>query len=252
MRKKIVAGNWKMNKTVDEGINLAMSINDKLETSKPDDVEVIICTPYTHLYTLNQTLTSSILNTGAQNCSEKESGAYTGEISTGMIKSTGAEYVIIGHSERRSYYNEDDSLLAAKVKVALASGLKVIFCIGESLEQRESKVHFKLVKEQLEKGVFDLNKEEFANLIIAYEPVWAIGTGVTATSDQAQEMHEYIRMLISEKYGKDIAEETSLLYGGSCNAANANELFSMKDVDGGLIGGASLKTDDFIKIINSY
>ncbi|MEE4116826.1 MAG: triose-phosphate isomerase [Marinilabiliaceae bacterium] len=252
MRKKIVAGNWKMNLTLEEGIDLAKSLNTKLSDNKPPDVDVIICTPFTHIYPLTQLIDKTLLHTGAQNCSDKESGAYTGEISAAMIKSAGAAYVIIGHSERRAYFKENNELLNAKVKSALGKELKVIFCIGESLEQRQSAKHFDVVKDQLENGIFDLDVKDFSDVIIAYEPVWAIGTGVTASSDQAQEMHAYIRSLIAANYDKQLADNTTILYGGSCNAGNAAELFSMKDVDGGLIGGASLKADDFISIIKSY
>ena len=252
MRKKIVAGNWKMNLKLEEGIDLAKSINDKLSANKPSDVDVIICTPFTHIYPVTELIDKAMIKTGAQNCSDKESGAYTGEISASMIKSAGADYVIIGHSERRSYFKESDEVLAKKVVTALGNGLKVIFCIGESLEQRNSSKHFDVVREQLEKGIFGLSEDDFSGIIIAYEPVWAIGTGVTASSDQAQEMHYYIRKLIAGEYNNELAEDKCLLYGGSCNAGNAAELFSMNDVDGGLIGGASLKPDDFVSIINSY
>ncbi len=250
MRKKIVAGNWKMNTDIDSGLNLASEIDGKLENNPHKDVEVIICAPFTHIKSITDS--TGIIKSGAQNCSSEESGAFTGEISAGMIKSVGAEYVIIGHSERRAYFTENDELLSKKVRLALNNNLKVIFCIGESLDDREAGNHFLIVEGQLRKGIFNLPGEEFLNCIIAYEPVWAIGTGVTASTDQAQEIHSYIRDLIKDKYGKKIADSTSILYGGSCNAKNAEELFSMSDVDGGLIGGASLKPNDFLTIINSY
>jgi triosephosphate isomerase len=188
---------------------------------------------------------------GAQNCASEPSGAYTGEVSAMMIKSTGAEYVIIGHSERRSYYHEDDRLLNKKTILALNSGLKVIFCCGEVKGEREEGKHFIVVKRQLEEGLFTLPPEEMKKVVIAYEPVWAIGTGLTATPDQAQEMHKYIRSLVREKYGIECAEELTILYGGSCKPSNAQEIFSKPDVDGGLIGGASLKKEDFVAIVEA-
>jgi triosephosphate isomerase len=252
MRKKIVAGNWKMNKTLKEGILLFEEINNKLEAANPGDVEVVICSPFIHLGSLNNYIFPKPVKTGAQNCSSEESGAYTGEVSAAMIKSTGAEYVIIGHSERRSYFEEKDETLTKKVRCALDNELKVIFCCGEVLKDRENNNHFSLVEKQLQNGLFNLDIEDMADVIIAYEPVWAIGTGVTASSDQAQEMHNFIRSLIISRYTAALAQDTTILYGGSCNPANAKELFAMDDVDGGLIGGASLKPDDFISIVNSY
>ncbi|MCD4769544.1 MAG: triose-phosphate isomerase [Bacteroidales bacterium] len=252
MRKKIVAGNWKMNKTLQEGMELGESLNNYLKNSNPEPVEVVLCTPSIHLAAVTDIVDNNIIKTGAQNCSEKESGAYTGEISASMIKSAGAAYVILGHSERRAYFMEDDNLLCNKTITALENELKVIFCCGEVLAERENQNHFQVVRRQLENGLFSLTDSQFSNIVIAYEPVWAIGTGVTATSQQAQEMHQYIRGLVEEKYGKTVAEETTILYGGSCNAGNAAELFSLPDVDGGLIGGASLKSDAFCKIIESF
>ncbi len=248
----MVAGNWKMNMTLDEGESLFKEICNKSEAMDPGDVEIVVCSPFIHLSTLPAYCRGGRLKTGAQNCSSEESGAYTGEISAAMIKSTGAEYVIIGHSERRSYFAEDDAILSKKVRLALDNGLKVIFCCGESLKDREGNNHFKLVEDQLQNGLFNLSDKDISNVTIAYEPVWAIGTGVTASSEQAQEMHRFIRTLLESRYSGDIAINTTILYGGSCNAKNARELFSMKDVDGGLIGGASLKPDDFILIANSY
>lgn len=252
MRKKIVAGNWKMNKTLGEGEVLFQEICHKLEASDPGDVEVVVCSPFIHLGTLPGLVRGSIVKTGAQNCSSEESGAYTGEISAAMIKSSGAEYVIIGHSERRLYFGEKDEILTKKVSRALDNELKVIFCCGELLKDRENENHFRVVEEQLKNGLFNLSDKDMAMVTVAYEPVWAIGTGVTASSEQAQEMHHFIRSLLKNRYSGKIAEDTTILYGGSCNANNARELFSMDDVDGGLIGGASLKPDDFISIINSY
>lgn len=246
MRKKIVAGNWKMNKTLNEGTELAKAINNQMVDK---DVTVVLCTPYIHLTEVRKVISKKQLFLGAQNCASEKAGAYTGEISVDMIKSTGAEYVIIGHSERRSYYNEDDALLNKKVKLALEAGLIPIFCCGEVLSERQSGIHMKVVNSQIEKGLFDLTPDQFSKVVIAYEPVWAIGTGVNATAEQAQEMHKAIRDLIEKKYGKEAANNTSILYGGSCKPSNAAELFSNPDVDGGLIGGASLTTADFMGII---
>jgi triosephosphate isomerase len=249
MRKKVVAGNWKMNTLLKEGMELAEQV-ERLEKEKTSDAIVIIAPPYTHLSKVNELVSGVKL--AAQNCASEEGGAYTGEVSPGMLISAGVEYVIIGHSERRSYYNEDNALLNKKVKLALSSGLKPIFCCGEVLSERESGKHFELVKEQMAVGLQDLSGEQFSNIIIAYEPVWAIGTGVTASPEQAQEMHAYIRTLIAEMFGENAAEETTILYGGSCKPSNAQELFSNADVDGGLIGGASLKAEDFYGIVNAY
>lgn len=251
MRKKIVAGNWKMNKTLQEGVALAKELNNTLASDKPN-CQVIICTPFIHLASVAAILNQDIIGLGAENCADKASGAFTGEVSAEMVKSTGAQYVILGHSERRAYYHETPAILKEKVNLALANGLKVIFCIGEVLEEREQNKQNEVVKAQLEGSLFDLSKEEFANVILAYEPVWAIGTGKTATADQAEEMHAFIRQTIAEKFGKDVADETSILYGGSCKPTNAKELFSKPDVDGGLIGGAALKAADFKGIIDAW
>lgn len=252
MRRKIVAGNWKMNMDLVEGISLGKAVDSFMLANDESDVEVILCTPFIHLASIAESLKAKKISTGAQNCSDKESGAYTGEISASMIRSAGAGYVIIGHSERRSYFNENDELLNAKIKVALKNKLSVIFCCGEVLSEREKGNHFSVVKSQIINGLSGIPEEDFRNIIIAYEPVWAIGTGVTASSDQAQEMHSYIRSIIDELYGKEQSEETTILYGGSCKPSNSVELFTMNDVDGGLIGGASLKVDDFCKIIDSF
>lgn len=251
MRKKIVAGNWKMNMNLQEGAALAKELNEALAADKPN-CDVIICTPFIHLATVAGILDESTIGLGAENCADKEKGAFTGEVSAEMVKSTGAQYVILGHSERREYYNETPEILKEKVLLALKNNLKVIFCIGESLEQREAGKQNEVVKAELEGSVFNLSAEEFKNIIIAYEPIWAIGTGKTATSEQAEEIHAYIRSIIAEKYGEEVANETSILYGGSCKASNAPELFAKADIDGGLIGGASLKCADFKGIIDAW
>jgi triosephosphate isomerase len=248
MRKKIVAGNWKMNKTLHEGIELAKTINRQVEEK---DVIIILCPPFVHLSEVAGCVTKDSLFVGGQNCASEASGAYTGEVSAEMIRSTGAEYVIIGHSERRTCFGETDAILNKKVKLALANELIPIFCCGEVLAERQSGKHIQIVKSQIEKGLFDLSPEDFSRIVIAYEPVWAIGTGVTATAEQAQEMHKVIRDHIAEKYGNTVASNTSILYGGSCKPSNARELFSNPDVDGGLIGGASLSASDFMGIVNA-
>ena len=251
MRKKIVAGNWKMNMNLQDGIALAKELNETLTNEKPN-CGVIICTPFIHLASIAQFLNQDVIGLGAENCADKEKGAYTGEVSAEMVKSTGAQYVILGHSERRGYYAETPEILKEKVLLALKNGLKVIFCIGESLEEREAGKQNEVVKAELEGSVFNLTEEEFKNIIIAYEPIWAIGTGKTATADQAEEIHAYIRSIIAEKYGQAVADDTTILYGGSCKASNAPELFAKPDIDGGLIGGASLKAADFMGIINAW
>lgn len=251
MRKKIVAGNWKMNETLQEGVALATEINNALKADKPN-CDVVICTPFIHLASVANVLDKDLVKLGAEDCANKEKGAYTGEVSAAMVKSTGAEYVILGHSERRQYYGETAEILKEKVELALANGLKVIFCCGETLEEREANKQNEVVKAELEGSVFHLGAEAWKNIILAYEPIWAIGTGKTATSDQAEEMLAYIRSIVAEKYGKEAAEDTSILYGGSCKASNAPELFSKPNIDGGLIGGASLKAADFKGIIDAW
>ena len=251
MRKKIVAGNWKMNMNLQEGVALATELNEALAADKPN-CDVIICTPFIHLATVAGILDANVIGLGAENCADKEKGAYTGEVSASMVKSTGAQYVILGHSERRAYYGETAAILKEKVNLALANGLKVIFCIGEVLEERESGKQNEVVKAQLEGSLFDLTAEQFSNIILAYEPVWAIGTGKTATADQAEEMHAFIRATIAEKFGAEAAENVSILYGGSCKPSNAKEIFAKPDVDGGLIGGAALKCADFKGIIDAW
>lgn len=250
MRKNIVAGNWKMNTTLDEGVELANEITLKLkDTTK--NCDVIVCVPFTHLTSVNAVIEPELLSMGAENCSEHEKGAYTGEVSAAMVKSTGAEYVILGHSERRQYFGENNEQLLAKTKQALANGLRPIFCVGEVLEERENGSFNEVVKGQIE-ALFSLTPEEFKKVVVAYEPVWAIGTGKTASADQAQDMHAHIREVIASKYGDKLAGEISILYGGSCKPENAKEIFSKPDVDGGLIGGAALKADSFIGIIEAF
>ena len=251
MRKKIVAGNWKMNTTLPEGIALAKEVNEALAQATPN-CDVIICVPFTHLAPVAGVIDQTKLGLGAENCADHKSGAYTGEVSAPMVASTGATYVILGHSERRQYYGETSETLREKVALALENKLTPIFCIGEVLEERESDKHFDVVKAQIEEGLFNLSAEDFGKIILAYEPVWAIGTGKTATDDQAQEMHAFIRSVIADKYGKEVADETSILYGGSCKPSNAKALFAKPDVDGGLIGGASLKAADFMGIVDAW
>jgi triosephosphate isomerase len=251
MRKKIVAGNWKMNMNLQDGIALAKELNETLKADKPN-CGVVICTPFIHLASIAQFLDQNIIGLGAENCADKEKGAYTGEVSAEMVKSTGAQYVILGHSERREYYKETPEILKEKVLLAQKNDLKVIFCIGESLEEREAGKQNEVVKAELEGSVFNLSEEDFRKIIIAYEPIWAIGTGKTATAEQAEEIHAYIRSIIAEKYGEAVADDTTILYGGSCKASNAPELFAKPDIDGGLIGGASLKAADFKGIIDAW
>lgn len=251
MRKKIVAGNWKMNTTLNEGVGLAKDVNDALKGVEPK-CEVIICVPFTHLASVNGVIDSSKLGLGAENCADHKSGAYTGEVSAAMVASTGAKYVILGHSERRQYYGETSETLREKVALAFENNLKPIFCIGEVLAERENGTHFDVVKAQIEEGLFNLSAEDFGKIILAYEPVWAIGTGKTATDDQAEEMHAFIRNVIAEKYGKEVAENTSILYGGSCKPTNAAALFAKPNVDGGLIGGAALDAQSFMGIVTAF
>lgn len=249
-RKNIAAGNWKMNKTYEEGRDLAKDIVNKIQ---PSETIVILGAPFTHLKSVS-TIIKDVSNVkmAAQNCSEHESGAYTGDISIDMLKSVDTDYVILGHSERREYYGETDALISKKVAAVINKGLLPIYCCGEKLEVREAKKHEALVGNQIKEGLFQLSPEDFQKVVIAYEPVWAIGTGVTASPAQAQEMHKFIRSLVAKKYGDDIANGCSILYGGSVKPANAKELFGQPDVDGGLVGGASLKADDFVAIINSF
>ena len=250
MRKNIVAGNWKMNTTVPEGVKLAQEVNAALEgiTAKCD---VVIGVPFTHL-TAVKAVIGDKLGLSAENCADKVKGAYTGEVSAAMVASTGATYVILGHSERRQYYGETAETLKDKVALALENGLTPIFCIGEVLEERENGTYFDVIKAQVADTLFQLSAEDFGKIVLAYEPVWAIGTGKTATADQAQEIHAFIRGLIAEKYGEQVADDTTILYGGSCKPSNAKELFEKPDVDGGLIGGASLDAESFMGIVTAF
>jgi len=251
MRKNIVVGNWKMNLKREESLELVSAVLSKL----PEDIntEVVFAPSFLYLYKIAKICSDfESVKVSAQNCSKEGKGAFTGEISSEMIASSNGDYVIIGHSERREFFKETNADLVQKINMALANNLKVIFCCGERLNQREESTHFDWVKQQINESLFHLSVADFNNIVIAYEPIWAIGTGVTATSEQAQEMHGFIRTIISEKFGNEIAENTSILYGGSCNPNNAKDLFTQKDIDGGLIGGASLKADDFLLIINSF
>ncbi len=251
MRKNIVAGNWKMNTTLQEGVKLAEEVNAAVKAA---DVkcDVVICVPFTHLASISEKIDKNALGLGAENCADHKSGAYTGEVSAPMVASTGANYVILGHSERRQYYGETSETLREKVALALENNLTPIFCIGEVLEERENGTYNEVVKKQVEEALFNLSAEDFGKIILAYEPVWAIGTGKTATAEQAEDMHAHIRAVIAGKYGKEVADNTSILYGGSCKPSNAKELFAKPDVDGGLIGGASLKAADFMGIVTAF
>lgn len=250
MRKQIVAGNWKMNTTVPEGQELAADIIAQQEVI-PADVTLIVCPPFTHIAPVARTLAGSRVQLGAQNCADHKSGAYTGEVSAAMLASIPCQYVILGHSERRTYYGENSAILNEKMALALANGLTPIFCVGEVLEEREAGQHFEVVGQQIREVICQLAPQDFAKVIIAYEPVWAIGTGKTATADQAQEMHAFIRATLAQTFG-EAAQETSILYGGSCKPSNAKEIFSKADVDGGLIGGAALKASDFLALATSF
>ena len=253
MRKHIVAGNWKMNLTFTEADELLDELMTELEqTELPRDTQVIVCPPFPYLEMTSDYANDSYFMVGAQNVSDQEKGAYTGEVSAEMLESCEIDYCIVGHSERRAYYGETDATVAAKVDRLLAHGLKPIVCVGEVLEEREAGRQFEVVKTQVEKGLFHLSAEQMKEVVIAYEPVWAIGTGKTATPEQAQEIHAHIRSLLTEKYGKELADDISILYGGSCKPSNAKELFANPDVDGGLIGGASLKAADFKGIIDAF
>lgn len=251
MRKKIVAGNWKMNTTLQEGVALAEAVAAKSKET-PSNVGLIVAPPFTHLAAVAEALKGSKVELSAQNCADHEKGAFTGEVAVNMLSSVGCQWTILGHSERRQYYGETDEKLVEKVKLALAGGLGVILCVGENLDQRESGKHFDVVTEQIENVLYKFTAEDMAKIIVAYEPVWAIGTGKTATSDQAEEIHACIRKVLAAKFGSQVADDTTILYGGSCKPSNAKELFAQKDIDGGLIGGAALKADDFIAIAQSY
>lgn len=259
MRKKIVAGNWKMNKTPDEGILLTdeiLVLLNQRQFNPHDETDIVLCPPFTHLKSIaellfNFKLKSIDLKIGAQNCHWENQGAFTGEVAAQMVKACGAEFVIIGHSERRQYFNETNQILSKKVKIVLEHHLYPIFCCGESYEQRNGNKHFEIIESQLKEGMFHLNKSEIEKSVIAYEPVWAIGTGVNAKPEQAQQIHEFIRKLIERNYDIETANNISIIYGGSCNVSNAKSIFSQPDIDGGLIGGASLKAKDFVEIIFS-
>ena len=253
MRKHIVAGNWKMNCTFDEADELINGIMEKLEnTELPRETQLIVCPPFPYLEMTTDYANDSYFMVGAQNVSDQEKGAYTGEVSAEMLESMEIDYCIVGHSERRGYYGETDKIVAAKVDQLLKHGLKPIVCVGEVLEEREAGKQLDVVKRQVEEGLFHLTPEQMKEVVIAYEPVWAIGTGKTATPEQAQEIHAHIRSLLTTKYGKELSDEISILYGGSCKPSNAKELFACPDIDGGLIGGASLKADDFIAIATAF
>lgn len=251
MRKFIVAGNWKMNTTVPEGVALAKAVVEA-SAHVPGNVELVVATPFTHLCPVAEVLKGTRVALSAQNCADHEKGAYTGEVSVAMLSSVGCQYTILGHSERRQYYGETDEKLVVKTKLALEAGLKVILCVGENLDEREAGKHFQVVTDQTKAVLYNFTAEELKNVVIAYEPVWAIGTGKTATAEQAEEIHACIRTVIEEKFGKDVADDMTILYGGSCKPSNAKELFAQPDIDGGLIGGASLKADDFIGIAVSF
>ncbi len=251
MRKNIVAGNWKLNKTFQEGVDLAIEINKLVVESADKNVSVIVSPPFTHIAEINKVVDNDRISVAGQNCATETSGAFTGEISAEMLWSAGADCVILGHSERREYYGETNELLNIKVKKALEFNLTPIYCVGEVLEEREAGKHFDVIKEQLETVLFDLDTEDFAKVVIAYEPVWAIGTGKVASPEQAQEVHKFIRNLLAEKFD-GAAQNTSILYGGSCKPGNAKEIFANADVDGGLIGGAALSAEDFLAIINAF
>jgi triosephosphate isomerase len=250
MRKNIVAGNWKMNNDLAETQELISHL--KLQMVKEPTAKVYVAPSFVNLYNTFQSLKGTVVNVAAQNMHYAENGAYTGEVSAKMLKSIGVNTVILGHSERRALFNETDELLAKKVNAALENDMEIIFCFGEELKDRKSDKHFEVVKEQLENGLFHVGKDAWKNIILAYEPVWAIGTGETASPEQAQEMHKYVRSLVTDKFGKDVAQEVSILYGGSVKPNNAAEIFEKEDVDGGLIGGASLKAIDFLNIVNSF
>lgn len=250
MRQKIVAGNWKMNTLPSEGIELINGIIN-LMGEVPSDVQLIIAPPFTHLISAAEKINGTPIALSAQNCADQPKGAYTGEVSAAMIKAAGCPYVILGHSERREYYGENSEILNRKMALAFENGLKPIYCVGEKLEEREAERHFEVVEAQIKEVLFNLNEEQMRNTVVAYEPVWAIGTGKTATSAQAQEIHAFIRKTLAEKFG-ELAQEITILYGGSCKPSNAPELFAQEDIDGGLIGGAALKAEDFIGIAKSY
>ncbi|MBN8693631.1 MAG: triose-phosphate isomerase [Bacteroidetes bacterium] len=248
-RNKIIAGNWKMNKNLSEAVSLAQEI---IHSSPENNSLKIIFPPFPFIQSVNEILKNKKgFFVGAQNCSEHNAGAYTGEVSASMLNSLGCSYVLIGHSERRQYYNETNVLCSKKIVQALNNNIKPVYCVGETLQQRKSNTHFEIVKSQITEALSSLNSDQIKQVVIAYEPVWAIGTGETATPQQAQEMHAFIRTCMKDLFDSSVSDNSILLYGGSCNASNAKDLFSCEDIDGGLIGGASLKAEDFCKIIAS-
>jgi triosephosphate isomerase len=251
MRKNIVAGNWKMNTTVPEGIELAKAVVAR-SAEVPAEVKLIVATPFTHLVPVAEVVKGTVVGLSAENCADHAKGAYTGEVSADMLVSAGCEYTILGHSERRQYYGETDAKLVEKTKLALGAGLKVILCVGENLDEREAGKHFDVCEEQIKNVLYNFTAEDMKSIIVAYEPVWAIGTGKTATAEQAEEIHAFIRKVVCEKFGAQVADDLTILYGGSCKPSNAKELFAQPDIDGGLIGGAALKADDFIAIALSF
>jgi len=251
MRKNIVAGNWKMNTTVPEGIELAKAVVAR-SAEVPAEVKLIVATPFTHLVPVAEVVKGTVVGLSAENCADHAKGAYTGEVSADMLVSAGCEYTILGHSERRQYYGETDEKLVEKTKLALGAGLKVILCVGENLDEREAGKHFDVCETQIKNVLYNFTAEDMKSIIVAYEPVWAIGTGKTATAEQAEEIHAFIRKVVADKFGAQVADDLTILYGGSCKPSNAKELFAQPDIDGGLIGGAALKADDFIAIALSF
>ena len=252
MRKQIVAGNWKMNNDLDASKSLAKKVIKKLKKKPLKNTRVIVAPTFVSLQKVASKAKGTKLQVAAQNMHQAKSGAYTGEVSAEMLKSVGVHIVILGHSERREYFGETDAILAEKVNAALENKLEIIFCFGEVLEDRKSENHFKVVESQIKNGLFHLDASVWKNIVLAYEPVWAIGTGETASPEQAQEMHAFIRKIVTDKYNQEVSENVSILYGGSVKPSNAKEIFSKEDVDGGLIGGAALNADDFIALIDSF
>ena len=240
-----------MNTTVPEGIELAKAVVAR-SAEVPAEVKLIVATPFTHLYPVAEVVKGTVVGLSAENCADHAKGAYTGEVSADMLVSAGCEYTILGHSERRQYYGETDEKLVEKTKLALGAGLKVILCVGENLDEREAGKHFDVCEAQIKNVLYNFTAEDMKSIIVAYEPVWAIGTGKTATSEQAEEIHAFIRKVVADKFGAQVADDLTILYGGSCKPSNAKELFAQPDIDGGLIGGASLKADDFIAIAKAY
>ena len=252
MRKQIVAGNWKMNNDLDDSKSLVKKVIKKLKRKSLKNTRVIVAPTFVSLQKVADRAKGTKVEVAAQNMHQAKSGAFTGEVSAEMLKSVDVNIVILGHSERREYFGETDAILAEKVDAALANSLEVIFCFGEVLEDRKSDNHFSVVESQIKNGLFHLPADAWKNIVLAYEPVWAIGTGETASPEQAQEMHAFIRKIVADKYNAEVAENVSILYGGSVNPGNAKEIFSKEDVDGGLIGGAALNADNFIALVKSF